>query len=509
MIRFNCSHCVQSISVKDEHAGKRGKCPACRQPVSIPSATAAPPALPSPKESSIPAQNPDVPEFEWPNFNADAEGPEHAQPLDSPPLPLSVTAPDVRDGSLPGGFSTIQLLDPQARVAALAAVFGLVVLAVSPLFKWMNFGSGGMIGLKVGGGTVLGITLVAIGICIAVLINSKWLKAGVLLVQAWGTVAVFWMAILIWRVGSVFDSSKIKDNPFAGLFAMQSGPGAGLYLGLIGGLVVAAALGFVAVRCLLASGSVKPYLVTQGLSVAFGIWWVFSVVAFGQSKDETAETNGPDLSAPAADRAARPPEPNDPDLTALFPGASEMAERAAAQIKWKKTYKVSDKQWDEMIANYAARKLPKSVTSIDWWEEAKDKAPGELTKLYPPLQPKEWYRAEWTGGFSGHRELDFSFTDRSQKLKVTVMIRTEPQVPIKELEGHLAILKDGKIIYEAQLTEKPDVSFIDNHYVFLSIPYDDNNPNHRTLRFAKDSELTPVFTVRRVVLADGTEKTFD
>ena len=57
-----------------------------------------------------------------------------------------------------------------------------------------------------------------------------------------------------------------------------------------------------------------------------------------------------------------------------------------------------------------------------------------------------------------------------------------------------------------QLAEKPDVSFTDRHFVFLRIPYDDNNPKHRTLRFAKDSELTPVFTVRKVVLADGTGK---
>ena len=89
------------------------------------------------------------------------------------------------------------------------------------------------------------------------------------------------------------------------------------------------------------------------------------------------------------------------------------------------------------------------------------------------------------------------------------MIRTEPDVPIKELYGHLAFIKDNQIVYETQLAEKPDVSFTDSHFVSLSIPYDDNNPKHRTLRFAKDNELTPVFTVRKIVLADGTEKTFD
>jgi hypothetical protein len=202
-------------------------------------------------------------------------------------------------------------------------------------------------------------------------------------------------------------------------------------------------------------------------------------------------------------------QPKDSDLAWPFPGAKKAADRASAQAKWNKSHNVSDKQWKEMIANYKARKHPQSVTEMDWWEEAKDKTPAELNRLYPPPQPKEWYRAKWPTGFSRSRELDFSFTDRREKLKVTVVIRTEPDVPIKELHGHLAFVKANEIVYETQLAEKPDVSFTDMHPVFLTIPYDDNNPEHRTLRFAKDSELTPVFTVRKVVLADGKEKTFD
>jgi len=84
-----------------------------------------------------------------------------------------------------------------------AAIVGLVLLGVSPLFKWVNFANGGVIGLKGDGKIVLGITVLAIAICLAVLFKAKWFKAGVLAVQAWGTVAVFWMAALIWKVGSL------------------------------------------------------------------------------------------------------------------------------------------------------------------------------------------------------------------------------------------------------------------------------------------------------------------
>ena len=463
-----CPSCAAKMRAPDSAAGRKTKCPKCGT------------ALVVPRPGSDHAQSP------------------HQQPLprsvsgseptpvrfDSPPKPTSAllgkdfgfeartdeSSSDTRGesvrSSVPGAVPAIQHLDMQTKVAALAAVVGLAVLAVSPLFKWMNFASGGVIGLKGDGQIVLGITLVAIGICTAVLIKPKWLKAGVLAVQAWGTVAVFWMTALIWKVGSVFDSSDIKDNPFAGLLASQISPGAGLYLGLIGALVVAAALGFVAVRRLLASGSIKAYFATQGLSVALGILLAFIVGFSGPSKHDTAEPKAPDLSQPF------PPgdtdevehgraEPKAPDLSQPFPGARKAADRAAAQAEWKKSHNVSDRQWDEMIANYKARKDPKSVNETDWWEEAKDKTPAELNKLYPPLQPRERYRAEWPGGFSRSRELDFDFTDRSQTLKVEVMIRTEPDVPIKEIHGHLAFIKDDQIVYETQLAEKPDVSFTD------------------------------------------------
>jgi hypothetical protein len=128
------------------------------------------------------------------------------------------------------------------------------------------------------------------------------------------------------------------------------------------------------------------------------------------------------------------------------------------------------------------------------------------------VEPREWYRAEWAGNylFSHSKELDWNFHYQDDKpttytLTLRLFIRTPPDLPIKELHGHLAIVKDGKIIYETQVSEKPDISFTNLCLVSVRIdPYDDNNEAHRTLRFAKDNELTPTFTMSRVVLADGT-----
>ena len=123
---------------------------------------------------------------------------------------------------------------------------------------------------------------------------------------------------------------------------------------------------------------------------------------------------------------------------------------------------------------------------------------------------QEWYCAEWGGGYSSSRELDRDYSSGDYNLTLKLIVRTEPEIQIKELYGNLVFIKDKKIIYESKVAETPDVSFIDRCFVFLKIdPYDDNNPSHRTLRYAKDNELTPVFTISKVVLANGTEKTFD
>ena len=36
MIKFSCEHCGRRVSVRDEHAGKRGKCPRCGRMISVP-----------------------------------------------------------------------------------------------------------------------------------------------------------------------------------------------------------------------------------------------------------------------------------------------------------------------------------------------------------------------------------------------------------------------------------------------------------------------------------------
>lgn len=89
--------------------------------------------------------------------------------------------------------------------------------------------------------------------------------------SAWGTVSLFWMGGLIWKVGSRLESLDIEDNPFAAILAAQIGPGAGLYLGLIGGILIAGSLGFLAFRKLQPDKLLRPFYVSQSVAIALGV----------------------------------------------------------------------------------------------------------------------------------------------------------------------------------------------------------------------------------------------
>ena len=53
-IKFECPHCHEALRVKDEFAGKRGPCPKCKKPVTVPAA--APEPAPPPPRPDIEAE---------------------------------------------------------------------------------------------------------------------------------------------------------------------------------------------------------------------------------------------------------------------------------------------------------------------------------------------------------------------------------------------------------------------------------------------------------------------
>jgi hypothetical protein len=155
----------------------------------------------------------------------------------------------------------------------------------------MTFGAGGVTGLAGDGKILLAITVLAAAVYCAAIVKRKWLTPILLSVQAWGTIAVFWMGALIWKVDSLLDSPDIQDNPFAAMFSsMLISPGTGLYLGLIGGITIAGALGFLAVSLLRTVGNSRPFYATQGFACTLGILLAFFV---GLDRPSTSADNTP------------------------------------------------------------------------------------------------------------------------------------------------------------------------------------------------------------------------
>jgi len=178
-------------------------------------------------------------------------------------------------------------LDLHMKIGAWIGGGGLALLALSPLLKWVNFGAGGFTGISGDGKIVLGLTVAAAAVYVACVLTQRRVIPALLGVQAWGTVAVFWMGGLIWKVGSMLDSPEIRGNPFAGILVSQVSPGTGLYLGLIGGALVAGAAGYVVVRQLLRIKEVKYYYMSQGISCILGILVLF-FVGFERPSDADA-----------------------------------------------------------------------------------------------------------------------------------------------------------------------------------------------------------------------------
>ena len=147
---------------------------------------------------------------------------------------------------------------------------GLLIVALSPLFKWINFGGGGITGISGDGKIVLVVSVALIIGCALAVFTKKRLGAVSLGAGAWGTVVLLWMGGLICQVGAIFNSSEVDENPFAAILATQVSPGAGLYLGLIGGLLVAVTMGFWAVCHFRSINRLRYFYITQTAALIVG-----------------------------------------------------------------------------------------------------------------------------------------------------------------------------------------------------------------------------------------------
>lgn len=239
-ISIQCNQCRTSIKAPDSAAGKTGKCPACGERMLIPMPEAKPMVVADMKPKLVKAATP-------------AKG---TVLLNRDRVKLSLE--EVTQ-------------DFHFKIAAWLSGGALLLLALSPLFKWITFGAGGVTGIQGDGKYVLALSIAAIAASSFAIFTRRRFSLLVLASQAWGTIAVILMGSLIWKIGSIFDDPKIGGNPFTAILATQIGPGAGLYMGLIGGILAAGALGFIIVRHLHENGKIRSYYISQTIAVGLGI----------------------------------------------------------------------------------------------------------------------------------------------------------------------------------------------------------------------------------------------
>jgi len=119
-IKFHCAHCGQSIKVPKSYAGKKGKCPKCKESIDVPTRQTPPAAAlsPEPQPASEPAPEP-IPE---PQVDTEAVEEDYGEDIDAPPRPSVFGGPDRR---------LIMILGGAAALVVVAAVAAIIFLKFS------------------------------------------------------------------------------------------------------------------------------------------------------------------------------------------------------------------------------------------------------------------------------------------------------------------------------------------------------------------------------------------
>ena len=248
-ITVTCSSCRKQVKAPVAMMGKKGRCK-CGAVITVAAAAISPAA----SDNEIP-----LPVSTTPTEAAGAE--QFAERAAS-----STTTP-VR-----GPDKTSQI------VIALGCAF-LLALAFSPLLHWVSIFTGGMLGISGDGKIVLAVSLICVALVAAAFYAKKHLRYALAAAAAWGTVAAFWMAGLVYRVANIVGLDEVADNPFAAAFATQISPGAGLYIGLAASIAVAACFILAERRSVNGSSALKRHG-TLGLSQAFAVVIGVALIVF-------------------------------------------------------------------------------------------------------------------------------------------------------------------------------------------------------------------------------------
>ncbi len=291
IVIVTCPHCGRSgKTTKIIPAQAKIRCPGCQQsfsylpaaPTVAPTSNSSPPPLPSDRGKMADL----IP----------ASGPLSGSSPSVQASPSVVPAPDPSSPPKASLFPIIDEFSLGQRISLGVTGIGLLLLGLAPFFKWLNFGNGGIVGLSGGGKFLLGGTVVGFILYLLALMIRRLITPAFLIIQAGGIFTVFWMGMLIWQVSSLLFDKEANNNPFGALLLSQISPGIGLYLGLIGGLMVVGAISYVIASWSRKAGNLKLFYGCTLFSSLFGI----SLSLLGSFPAPVQSTEGANSSAPPA-----------------------------------------------------------------------------------------------------------------------------------------------------------------------------------------------------------------
>jgi len=199
-----------------------------------------------------------------------------------------------------------------------------------------------------------------------------------------------------------------------------------------------------------------------------------------------------------------------------FPIAGTAISTLAIAIAAFLNYVILKPSFDQARAAAFKEQMKQELGKLDLDIPAALEAPAaKEEKKKVPKSDKEWFRAEIpTGPFlAGWRDFDTNFFAKppTHSLRLMIRIHTLPNRPIKTFRGNLRLTDaKGKVLFDEDIDKTEDVSFVDRTIYSVRIdPYNDDDENHRMLRFTDEKELKAVFVPTSVVFADGKEQSFE
>ena len=188
------------------------------------------------------------------------------------PQPPPLSSPQSTRANHNAETIVVQPLNTYSTIALWIAAAGLLLTCLSPFFKWISVGAGGVTGLAGDGKILFAITVVAVVAFITAITKKNLMLPLLVPVQAWGMIVSFWMGALLWKLSSIVNETNVKDNLFAAMLStMLVSPGVGLYIGLFGGISIAGALGYVTATQFSEKQKVTIFPAIQALALCIGI----------------------------------------------------------------------------------------------------------------------------------------------------------------------------------------------------------------------------------------------